>query len=69
MSATLIKPTHKSLAEQNAPTEGNLRRAFSHLLATTAKLRDWTLALTEATTVANERASRLIGNCSEGNDQ
>jgi len=53
MSATLIKPTHKSLSEyhatlaqladQNAPTEGNLRRAFSHLLATTAKLHDWTL--------------------------
>ncbi len=50
---SLIKPTHKSLAEyhatlaqlaeQNATTEGNLRRAFSHLLATTAKLHDWTL--------------------------
>ncbi len=52
-ATTLIKPTHKSLAEyhatlaqlaeQNASTEGNLRRAFSHLLATTAKLHDWTL--------------------------
>lgn len=69
--STLIKPTHKALADyyatladlaaQSAATEGHLRRAFSHLLSTTAKIHNWILLEEDSTHSASGDSIRYDG--------